>query len=47
MKLSKAEKRDKKRNKKKHGMRVSGKSVFIIQNALIKRGKKGEKNGKV
>lgn len=42
MKLDKANKRDKKRNKKKNGMRVSGKSVFTIQSTLIKKGKKKE-----
>lgn len=37
MKLQKAEKRDKSRSKRKNGMRVSGKSVFAIQNAIVKR----------
>lgn len=45
MKISKAEKRDKKVFKKKHGMRVTGKSVFVILEVLIKKGKKA-KNGK-
>ena len=40
MKLNKADKRDKKRNKRKNGMRSDGKSVFTIQNVLIKRSKK-------
>lgn len=40
MKLDKANKRDKKRNKRKNGMRTDGKSVFIIQSAIIKRGQK-------
>jgi hypothetical protein len=40
MKLEKANKRDKKRNKRINGMRSDGKSVFTIQNTLIKRGNK-------
>jgi len=46
MKIDKAERRDKKRKKRKYGMRVNGKSVFIIQNAIIKRGKRKEKDGR-
>jgi hypothetical protein len=42
MKLEKATKRDRKRNKR-NKMQVDGKSVFIIQNVLIKRGKKKDK----
>lgn len=42
MKLDKANKRDKKLHKAKHGMRTGSKSVFIIQETLIKRGKKKE-----
>jgi hypothetical protein len=38
MKLEKAGKRDTKRNKRNHGMRVDGKSVFVIQRTLIKKG---------
>jgi hypothetical protein len=38
MKTNKAYARDKKIFKKKHGMRVSGKSVFVIQAVLIKKG---------
>lgn len=38
MKLNKAEKRDNKRNKRKNGMRVSGKSVFTVQATLVKKG---------
>ena len=38
MKLDKANKRDKKRNQKRNGMRVSGKSVFLLQEILIKKG---------
>ena len=40
MKLEKAEKRDKKRNKRKHGMRVSGKGYEHIINRLRKRKKR-------
>ena len=39
MKLSKSDDREKKR-KKRNKMIVTGKSVFIIQNAIIKRGDK-------
>ena len=44
MREEKWKKRDKKRNKKKHGMRVSGFSVILIQEVLIK--KKEDKNKK-
>jgi hypothetical protein len=37
--MNKWEKRDKKRNKRKNGMRISGKSVFLIQQELGKRAK--------
>jgi hypothetical protein len=37
MKLNKASKRDKKRNKRKNGMVTDGKSVFIIQQVQIKK----------
>ena len=40
MKLDKAEKRDKKRNKRKGGMKVDNKSIFIIQRAIRKRAEK-------
>ena len=40
MKLTKANKRDKARHKKKNGMRVSGKSVILIQEIQIKRAQK-------
>jgi len=40
MKLDKARKRDKKRNKRKHGMRVSGRSLEHIQNAIRNRAEK-------
>jgi hypothetical protein len=42
MKLEKATKRDNKR-KKRNKMQVDGKSVFVIQETLIKKGKKKEK----
>jgi hypothetical protein len=38
MKLEKATKRDRKRNKR-NKMQVDGKSVFVIQTVLIKKGK--------
>jgi len=40
MKISKANKRDKKRFKNKHGMKVNNKSIFIIQAVQIKRANK-------
>lgn len=40
MKITKANNRDKARHKKNKGMVVSGKSVFIIQQAQIKRAQK-------
>lgn len=40
MKLEKAIKRDKARLKKKNGMRVTGKSVFVIQQTVINRADK-------
>lgn len=47
--LKKAKDRDKKRHKKYQGMRVSGKSVFLIQEIQRKRAEKikeeKEKNG--
>lgn len=39
MKLDKAKKRENARRKRQHGMRVDGKSVHLIQEILIKRGK--------
>lgn len=44
MKLDKANKRDKKRNKKKNGMRVSGKSVFLLQEIIKKKADRANKN---
>jgi hypothetical protein len=41
MKLEKATKRDRKRSKRSK-MQVDGKSVFVIQRTLIKKGKKKE-----
>lgn len=37
MKMEKAEKRDKKRHKKKNGMRIDGASVKLIQEIQIKK----------
>jgi hypothetical protein len=42
MKINKAVNRDTKRNKR-NKMQVDGKSVFTIQNTLIKKGKKPER----
>lgn len=44
MKLEKADKRDKARQKKKSGMRIGGRSVFTIQEVLIKRSKSQAEN---
>jgi hypothetical protein len=48
MNEAKAEKRDKARNKRKNGQRVSGRSVFVIQAVQIKKAEKakGKRNGK-
>lgn len=46
MKIDKALKRDKKIHKREHGQRVSGKSVFTIQEVLINRPNKKKKRGK-
>jgi|WetSurMetagenome_2_1015567.scaffolds.fasta_scaffold424964_3 hypothetical protein len=37
MKISKAENRDRKIHKKKHGMRINGRSLFTIQEILRNR----------
>lgn len=37
--------RENKRRKGQHGPRTSGKSVFIIQEVLIKKGKESTQNG--
>ena len=42
-KLEKAKKKKKKRHKAKHGQRVSGKSVFLIQEIQIKKAEKLKK----
>jgi hypothetical protein len=42
MNLDKAEKRDRKRNKR-NKMQVDNKGIFVIQETLIKKGKKKEK----
>jgi len=43
MKTTKAKNRDKKRNKRRHGMRVDGKSVFLTVQILVEKAKKLEK----
>lgn len=40
MKLEKATKRDRKRTRRKHGMRISGRSIFTIVEQQVKRSKK-------
>lgn len=40
MRIKKARDRDKKRHKKKHGMRVKGKSIFVIVEAIRARAEK-------
>lgn len=39
MKQTKWERRDRKLNKRKNGMRVSGRSVFVVQAVKVKKGK--------
>ncbi len=39
MNINKAENRDKKRFKKKNGMKVDGKSIFTIVKTIVKNGK--------
>ncbi len=40
MKIDKAEKRDKARNKSRNGMVVSNKSIFTVVSTIVKKGKK-------
>ncbi len=42
MKVTKADNRDKKRNKRRHGMRVSGKSIFILEEQKVKKVRKNQ-----
>jgi hypothetical protein len=42
MKTQKAKNRDKKINRKKYGMRVIGKSVFLSVEIKVKKGKKAK-----
>lgn len=39
-KLTKGERREKKRLKKRYGMKINGRSVFVIQDIIQKRAKK-------
>lgn len=39
-KLTKGERREKKRRRKRYGMKVNGKSVFVIQEVIQKKAKK-------
>lgn len=43
MNTTKADNRDRKRRKRKDGMQVDGKSIFILEEQKVKKGKK--KNG--
>lgn len=45
MNLNKANKRDKKRMKRRNGMRVDGRSVFVIRDAQKKRDEQTKKKG--
>ena len=48
-KLHKSESRQRKHHKRRHGMKVVGRSVFTIQEVLVKKAKakkKRRKNGK-
>jgi hypothetical protein len=40
--LTKAEKRENKHTKKKNGMRVSNKSIFVIEEVKVKKGKEAK-----
>lgn len=42
MKLDKAERRDRKQHKGKHGMRISNRSIFTIVSAQVKRAEQGK-----
>ena len=42
MNISKANKRDHARNKRKNGQRVSGRSLFVIQSIQIKKAEKAK-----
>lgn len=44
--IEKAEKREKKRNKTKNGMRISGRSVILIQEVIINRAEKAKNKKK-
>lgn len=43
MKLDKAQRRDKKYRKSRYGMRISGKSVFVIVEAMVNRSEESKK----
>lgn len=47
MRIDKAENRDKKRFKKQHGMQVSNKSVFLLNDISTGKKKKKNRKGKV
>lgn len=42
MKTQKADNRDKKRSKRQYGMRVSGKSLFILEEIKVKKAQKAD-----
>ncbi len=46
MNINKANNRDRQSNKRKNGMRVSNKSIFVIQNAIVNRGENAKKSKK-
>ena len=41
---TKWDRRDKKRQKKKHGMRISGRSIFLLDELLLKKLKRKRKD---
>lgn len=43
MKIDKANRRDKKYRKSRYGMRISGKSVFVIVEAMVQRSEESKK----
>ena len=42
MKLEKAHNRDRKKSKKRSGMQVDNKSIFTLQETIVKKGKKNQ-----
>lgn len=47
MQIDRSLKRERKQRKRRHGMRVTGRSVFIIQEIQIKKGQKGKSDAAI